>query len=333
MPTPQRLPKVNQDDGVWGDILRQYLAKEHTNDDTDNPVNGGHQHITLIASTGAAGTAPINFTSGTILTTPVAGALEYDGNFRMTLSGNARTTIVGTDATQTLTNKTLTGPRVDAIKDTNGANALAINATASAVNYMTLYNSAATGAPFLAATGSDTNISLYLNPKGAGGIGIYVATGMTPLIAADGADANHNLNLIPKGTGKVQASGVEVATISATQTLTNKRVTPRVVSVTSAATPAINTDNGDHFNLTALATAVTSMTTNLTGTPTDGQRIMIRIKDNGTARAITWGASFLSSGSATLLTTTSVNMTHHIGFIWDAAKSAWICLAVDTVGY
>lgn len=81
MPTPQRLPIVNSDDGVWGDILRQYLAKEHTNDDTDNPLNGGHKNITIIASAGTAGTAPIRFTSGTKLSSTEDGAMEYDGSY------------------------------------------------------------------------------------------------------------------------------------------------------------------------------------------------------------------------------------------------------------
>ena len=54
MPTPQRLPIVNSDDGVWGDIIRQYLMKEHYNDDTDNSVNGGHQKITVRAGTASA---------------------------------------------------------------------------------------------------------------------------------------------------------------------------------------------------------------------------------------------------------------------------------------
>jgi hypothetical protein len=74
----QRLPIVNSDDGVWGDILRQYLMKEHYNDDTDNPVNGGHQKITVRAGTTSAGTAPITLTSGTLMTTPEAGAVEFN---------------------------------------------------------------------------------------------------------------------------------------------------------------------------------------------------------------------------------------------------------------
>lgn len=77
---PQRLPIVDSDDGVWGDIIRQYLMKEHFNDDTDNADNGGHQKITIKAGTAAAGTAPLKFTSGTLLSSPEAGAVEFAGD-------------------------------------------------------------------------------------------------------------------------------------------------------------------------------------------------------------------------------------------------------------
>lgn len=75
---PQRLPIVNSDDGVWGDIIRQYIMKEHFNDDTNNAANGGHQKITVRAGTATAGTAPLKFTSGTLLSTPEAGAVEFN---------------------------------------------------------------------------------------------------------------------------------------------------------------------------------------------------------------------------------------------------------------
>ncbi len=78
MSTPQRLPVVNSDDGVWGDIIRQFLMKEHYDDGTDNAVNGGHQKVTIRAGTATAGTAPLKFTSGTVLTTPEAGAVEFN---------------------------------------------------------------------------------------------------------------------------------------------------------------------------------------------------------------------------------------------------------------
>jgi hypothetical protein len=78
MATPQRLPIVNSDDGTWGDIIRQYIQKEHYDDGTDNPINGGHQKITVRAGTAAAGTAPIKLTSGTLMTAAEVGAVEFN---------------------------------------------------------------------------------------------------------------------------------------------------------------------------------------------------------------------------------------------------------------
>lgn len=75
MSYPQRLPIVNSDDGTWGNILVQYLQLQHYNDGTNNPVNGGHQNVTITAGTATA--APLTFTSGTLLTTPAAGSVEF----------------------------------------------------------------------------------------------------------------------------------------------------------------------------------------------------------------------------------------------------------------
>lgn len=73
----QRLPAVNGDDGAWGDILNQYIAKEHYNTGVDNAANGGHKAITLRPGTSTAGTAPIKLTSGPLMTNPEAGAIEF----------------------------------------------------------------------------------------------------------------------------------------------------------------------------------------------------------------------------------------------------------------
>lgn len=92
------------------------------------------------------------------------------------------------------------------------------------------------------------------------------------------------------------------------------------------ATPTINTDLSKFFDLTALATAITSMTTNLSGTPVNGEELIIRFKDNGTARAITWGASFEAVGVA-LPTTTVLSKRLTVGFLYDTTTSKWGCVA------
>lgn len=73
----QRLPAVGGDDGAWGDILNQFLAKEHYDTGADNVANGGHKTITIRPGTTGANTAPLKFTSGPLMTTPEAGAVEF----------------------------------------------------------------------------------------------------------------------------------------------------------------------------------------------------------------------------------------------------------------
>lgn len=109
-------------------------------------------------------------------------------------------------------------------------------------------------------------------------------------------------------------------------TMASKRITPRVTTIVSNATPTINTDNCDAVTITAQAAAITSMTTNLTGTPTNFDKLIIRIKDDGTGRAITWGASFLAKGTA-LPTTTVATKLLTVGFIYDTVAAVWGCVA------
>lgn len=120
--------------------------------------------------------------------------------------------------------------------------------------------------------------------------------------------------------------GSTPVTLTGVQTFTNKRNTPRVGTTTSSATPTINTDSYDIYTITALAAAITSFTTNLSGTPTAGQKLIIRIKDDGTARAITWGASFASRG-VTLPTTTVAGKYLRVGLEWNEVASVWDCIA------
>jgi hypothetical protein len=104
------------------------------------------------------------------------------------------------------------------------------------------------------------------------------------------------------------------------------RVTKRAIAIYSpGANPVIDTDNYDVVHLVALTTAITSMSTNLTGIPVDGDSIQFSFTDDGTARAITWGAKFEASTVA-LPTTTVANARLDTEFVWNVFTSKWRCV-------
>lgn len=105
-------------------------------------------------------------------------------------------------------------------------------------------------------------------------------------------------------------------------------ITKRVSSIVSSATPSINIDSYDALTITALATAITSMSSGLSGTPTPLRPLIFRFKDDGTARAITWGASFRASTDLALPTTTVLGKTLYVGFLYNEVSLTWDLLAV-----
>jgi hypothetical protein len=73
----QRLPAVNSDDGTWGDILNQFLSLQHYNTGANNVQNGSHQMVTIQPGQNILGGAPLTFMTGTLLSTPAAGSVEF----------------------------------------------------------------------------------------------------------------------------------------------------------------------------------------------------------------------------------------------------------------
>jgi hypothetical protein len=101
---------------------------------------------------------------------------------------------------------------------------------------------------------------------------------------------------------------------------------PRVQSVTSSAT-VTPTSTNDLVKITAQATGLTIA--NPTGTMSEGQAMIIRIKDNGTAQTIAFGTNYRAIG-VTLPTTTTISKTIYIGLVWNDTDTKFDVLGINT---
>jgi hypothetical protein len=154
------------------------------------------------------------------------------GNF----GGISGFTSDGTNVTAGSGNLRATRPRfTTSIDDANGNESIILTATGSAVNEITLANAATGGIPSITASGGDTDVSLRLNPKGDGGIGVGVdplamlhvkvggiGTGIqvdsasgaiSGVFTSDGStflagtSTNHTLEILTNGTTRLTVSG------------------------------------------------------------------------------------------------------------------------------
>ncbi len=150
----------------------------------------------------------------------------------------------------------------------------------------------------------------------------------TTLTATDGGSGDvvgpasavdDNIVTFDSTTGKlIQDGGQTIAqVISAART-------PNVQTVTSSAT-VTPTFSNDEVAITAQAAGLTLA--NPSGTPVDGWGIVIRIKDNGTARSIAYGTQYRAIG-VTLPTTTVISKVLYLAGIWNSTETTFDILAV-----
>ena len=191
------------------DVQTFYFLKNSTS---------GSQNVTFKYVSGSGDTVAVSPSS-----TAIVFASANDGtNPDIIDIGMGDVTLTGT---QTLTNKTLTSPKIGtSILDTNGNELAKVTATSSAVNEFTIANAATGNDPTLSATGDDSNIDIAIKPKGTGetvvGTGAADATvtssGAHNLVLDTNSGTNSgtititdgsngNIVIAPNGTGVAQA--------------------------------------------------------------------------------------------------------------------------------
>ena len=109
-----------------------------------------------------------------------------------------------------------------------------------------------------------------------------------------------------------------------------KGVLPRIASAATTSSPlSWNSDSYDIYELTALAGNLTINADS--GTPVNGQKMLFRIKDSGSARTLTWTTgttkAFREIG-VVLPNTTFVNKVVYVGCVYNSTDARWDAIAV-----
>lgn len=193
-----------------------------------------------------------------------------------------------------------------------------------------------------AAAGTLTNVTLVTPALGTPASGVLTnATGLpvagitastVTALGVGSIELGHatDTSLSRSAAGVLAVEGVVIPSISSTNTLTNKQITPRIVSAASYTTDtgtSLNMDNLDIFVVTAQAGAL--LFNSPGGTLVQGQSLVIRIKDDATARALTWNAVFRAMGTA-LPSTTTLSKTMYMGFFYNSTDTKWDMVALAT---
>jgi hypothetical protein len=283
--------------------------------------------------------------SGTgVFTQNVKFKFDYEGAF---VIGNGINTgqgnYTGATALFTKNGRLLLGTTTEStyILDVNGTGRYSDNLLVSA-------NRSSPTAFDLSNTTSGTTAQVYVNLTTDTGAGNFVIGKRSTLFTAfkiiSGKDAyliNAStggdiaiLNDFASGTIKFAAGASSTAQVTiGTTGLTTfatgvdyKRLNPTTTTVASTATLTPDISLGDLFTITAQAVALS--VANPTGTPVEGQKMIIRIEDNGIARAITWsGTQYRASTDLPLPTTTIVLKTMYLGFIYNSTDTKWDLIA------
>lgn len=162
---------------------------------------------------------------------------------------------VGKSATQTLTNKTLTAPKIadtGSINDTNDNEFIKFNMTASAVNELAVTNGATGNAPRLSASGDDTNIDLSIRGKGTGKVSLGNANLKFP-----NADGSVGQFMITDGSGNLSFA----SNSTAPETISN-------LNRTSSSIPWVHSYSDELNGLCTICASGTTLTfhsTTITG--------------------------------------------------------------------
>jgi len=298
-------------DGQQGQVPKPLLAEAGYVLSTDGwiPAGGGGGSGTVTSVDLTAGTG-ISVSGGPITTSGSITVTNTAPDQTVTLTQAGTTTITGTYPSFTISSADQFFGTVTSVGGTGTVNGITLTGTVTASGSLTLGGT-------LSGVSLTSQVTGTL-PVANGGTG---QTTLTGVVIGNGASAF---------TTVTAPSGVIVGTTD-TQTLTDKRINPRVVAASgTSGNLTINGDTTDVYKAEGLTGAITFLLPS--GTPVDGQKLMIRLEDNGTARGITWTTSagaFRAMG-ITLPTTTVATKITYVGCVYNTTDSFWDAVATVT---
>jgi hypothetical protein len=328
--------------------------------DTLNPYASKTANFVLAAPNGSAGVPTFRAvvaadiptlnqnTTGSAATLTTGRTVAITGDLAYTspsFDGSTNVTAAGTLATV----NTNVGSFTNATLTVNGKGLItaASSGTAPVTSVTATSPVASTGGatPDISMPAATTSVSGYLtstdwttfNGKGSGTVTSVAAT-VPSFLSVSGSPITTSgtlaitlsgtaLPIANGGTGATTLAGASIATYTGTETLTNKRIDPRVTSAASASSLTPSVATADVYAYTALAAGLTINAP--TGTPVDGDKLMFRLLDNGTSRSLTWDATYTVIG-VTLPTATTISKTTYVGCIYNANNTRWDVIAVTT---
>lgn len=211
---------------------------------------------------------------------------------------------------------------VDAFSGNGSTTAFTLSGSPSSVNSTDVFISGVYQAKTAYSLSGATITFSAAPPSGTNNIQIEWGSALAIGTPADGTVTPAKLATVGALNQILVAQGAGVSPVWANRV--------RLSSTASVSSPwAWSSDNFEQYALTALANALTINAD--AGSPVDGQKVVFRIKDNGTARALTWttgsSKSFRAIGCS-LPITTVISKTLYVGAVYNSTDARWDVLAI-----